>query len=409
VHRVPLPGTRAVTVLVAFEAGARTERPEESGMAYLLEHVVLSGGRKYPTSRKISAAGDAIGAVLGADTSHDLVIFHITARAEAAGEAIDLLTDFAGRPRLDAGDIERARHIVLRQIARTKDEPELAADVLIGRAAFGDHPLGRAVVGSAEHVGTFTRDAIVAFRRRQWAGARGGAFVVGNLDHVPDDAALLELFGRFPSLAGDGSYEPAPNLPPQTLVDERDSNQSHLRMSYRTAITATDERARAALAVYVTLLGGSNGSRLVDQIREQHGLAYSIYAAERTSADAALLELSAGVDSGRCVEAYVRMREIVDDLRVRGPRADEFERAKAYTAGYRLLALEDTRFVAIHAALRAVVFRDAIDPLRDIRALDEVTIKDVAEIAQGVSEAPAVACVGPHSADDFRGVVTNPR
>jgi len=180
-------------------------------------------------------------------------------------------------------------------------------------------------------------------------------------------------------------------------------------MSYRTAITATDERARAALAVYVTLLGGSNGSRLVDQIREQHGLAYSIYAAERTSADAALLELSAGVDSGRCVEAYVRMREIVDDLRVRGPRADEFERAKAYTAGYRLLALEDTRFVAIHAALRAVVFRDAIDPLRDIRALDEVTIEDVAEIAQGVSEAPAVACVGPHSADDFRGVVTNPR
>src|ERR671939_218576 len=122
VHRVELPGTRSVTVLVAFDAGARTERPEENGMAHFLEHLVFKGGEKYDDYRKVNETAETMGAVLNAYTSHDLVAFHV----------------------------------------------------------------------------------------RRWAGARGGAFLVGNLEHVPDDRELLELFGRFPSLSADGGYEPAP-------------------------------------------------------------------------------------------------------------------------------------------------------------------------------------------------------
>ncbi len=401
IHRVEIPGTRALTVLVAFDAGARTERPEENGMAHFLEHLVFKGGEKYDDYRKVNETAERMGAVLNAYTSHDLVAFHITCRAEVAGEAIDLLTDFVGRPKLDAEELDRERGVVIQEIARSNDQPSVVAEHLIDRAAFGDHPLGRPVLGPEEHLRTFTREAIVEFRTRQWAGSRGGAFLVGNLDSLPDDAELADAFCRFPSITANGAYEPAPAFSPQTLVEERDSNQSHLRMSYRPDVAAADLGSRAALTVYSTLLGGSMGSRLFDEIREQRGLAYSVYAIDHVFADVPILQLSAGLESGKCVEAFTRMREIVDELRADGPKEEEFERAKAYAAGRRVLAFENTNAVARHAASQTVVFGQDLHPDVAIQALDETTFEAVSEVARGISEELSVACVGPHSADEF--------
>jgi predicted Zn-dependent peptidase len=401
IHHVELEGTRAATVLVAFEAGARTERPEENGMAHFLEHLVFKGGEKYDDYRKVNETAEQMGAVLNAYTSHDMVAFHLTCRAEVVPQAIDLLTDFAGRPKIDAGELDRERGVVVQEIARAKDTPSVVAEHLIDRAAFGDHPLGRPVLGPPEHIQSFTRDAIVAFRERQWAGARGGAFLVGNLSHVPDDAALEETFGRFPDIAANGGFEPAPEFEPQTLVEERDSNQSHLRISYRPQVDPRDLEQRAALAIYSTLLGGSMGSRLFDEIREQRGLAYSVYSVEHSFADVPILQLSAGLESGKCREAYQCMRGIVDDLRESGPRAEEFERARAYAAGRRVLAFENTNAVARHAAGETVVFGEDIDPDRSIRLLDETTLERVTEVASGISVEASVACVGPHEVSEF--------
>ena len=187
-----------------------------------------------------------MGAVLNAYTSHDLVAFHITCRAEVAGEAIDLLTDFVGRPKIDAEELDRERGVVIQEIARSNDQPSVVAEHLIDRAAFGDHPLGRPVLGPEEHLRTFTREAIVEFRTRQWAGARGGAFLVGNLEL----AARRRRRSPTPSAASRRSRPTAatsrrPAFSPQTLVEERDSNQSHLRMSYRPEIDAARHAPRA--------------------------------------------------------------------------------------------------------------------------------------------------------------------
>jgi predicted Zn-dependent peptidase len=400
-HRIPLEGTRSMTVLLAFEAGARTELPDENGMAHFLEHLVFKGGEKYDDYRKVNETAERMGAVLNAYTSHDLVAFHITCRAEVAPQAIDLLTDFVGRPKIDADELDRERGVVIQEIARANDQPSVVAEQLIDRAAFGDHPLGRSVLGPAEHLRSFSREGIVAFRGRQWAGARGGAFVVGNLSALPDDRELAEAFGRFPSISPDGTYEPAPPLEPRTLVEQRDSNQSHLRMSYRPAIDPRSVRDRAALTVYSTLLGGSMGSRLFDEIREQRGLAYSVYSVDHAFADVPVLQLSAGLESGKAVEAYARMRDIVDELRGEGPREDEFERAKAYAAGRRVLAFENTNAVARHAAAQTVLFGQETSPDAAIAALDETTFDSVAEVASGMSDELSVAVVGPHESGDF--------
>jgi len=401
IHHIGLPGTRALTVLVAFDAGARNEHPEENGMAHFLEHLVFKGGESYPTYKDVNETAERLGGVLNAYTSHDLVAFHITVRAESAPQAIDLLSDFVGRPRLDAQELDRERGVVIQEINRAYDQPSTVAEYLIDRAAFGDHPLGRTVLGPEENLRSFTREGIVAFRERRWAGARGGAFLVGNLEHVPAEAELQERFGRFPSLAEPEPYLPAPEFAPQTLVDERETNQSHLRMIYRPQIAVSDVRERAALSIYSTLLGGSMGSRLFEEIREKRGLCYSVYALTHAFADVPILQLGSGLESAKAIEAYTRMREIVDELRSDGPTEEEVARARAYAAGRLVLAFENTNAVARYSANQQIVFGEDIDPDAAIAALDAVTYDEVSEVAAGVADNLAVAVVGPHSADEF--------
>jgi predicted Zn-dependent peptidase len=401
INRIAVPGTRALTVLIAFDAGARNERPEENGMAHFLEHLVFKGGESYPTYRDVNETAERLGGVLNAYTSQDIVAFHITVRAESAAPAIDLLTDFVGRPRIDPEELDRERGVVIQEINRAYDQPSTVAEYLIDRAAFGDHPLGRTVLGPEENLRTFTRDGIVAFRERRWAGGRGGAFLVGNLDHLPDEAELQAAFARFPALPAPAPYDPAPSFQPQKLVDQRETNQSHLRMIYRPEVAVGNVRQRAALSIYATLLGGSMGSRLFDEIREKRGLCYSVYAVNHAFADVPILQLGSGLDSAKCIEAYTRMREIVDELRDDGPTEEEVQRARAYSAGRLVLSFENTNAVARYAANQTIVFGESIDPDDAIAALDAVTFDEVREVAAGVADKLAVACVGPQSADEF--------
>jgi predicted Zn-dependent peptidase len=402
VYRVAVEGTRAVTLLIAFDAGARTERPEENGMAHFLEHLVFKGGEKYSTYRAVNEAAEGIGAVLNAYTSHDVVAFHITARAAYALQAADLLSDFVGRPRIDGEELDRERGVVVQEIARANDQPAAVAEHLIDEAAFGDHPLGRPVLGTTEHIrDRFTRDSVLAFRTRRWSPTRAAAFAVGNLEALPSNGALDELFGRFESAPEPPPYDPAPAFSPRVLVSERDSNQSHLRMSYRPAVDVSNARQRAAMLIYSTLLGGSMGSRLFDEIREQRGLAYSVHSIAHAYADVPVLQLSAGLASGKLGEAYTRMREIVSELRDQGPTEAEVERARAYAAGARTIAFENTGAVARHAAQQAIVYGESVDPDRTIELLDQVRVADVREVAANVADELSVACVGPHAVAEF--------
>jgi predicted Zn-dependent peptidase len=261
------------------------------------------------------------------------------------------------------------------------------------------------VLGSTEHIrDTFTRDGIVAFRSRRWAPTRGAAFIVGNLESLAEQGPLEELFERFSPRPEPEPYNLAPPLHPQVLVRERDSYQSHLRMSYRPSVDVSAPRERAALVIYATLLGGSMGSRLFDEIREQRGLAYSVSAFPHAYADVPVLQLSAGLASGKCVEAYRRMREIVTELREQGPTEAEVKRAQAYAAGARTMAFENTGAVARHAAQQTIVYGEGVDPDTTIALLDQVTFDDVRTVAAGVADELSVACVGPHTVEELETV-----
>ena len=398
--KLGMQGTRAVTLFIAFDAGTRTEHAEENGIAHFLEHLVFKGGERYPTYRDVTHTAERLGAQINAFTTHDVVAFHVNCRAEAVMEAADLLTDYVARAHLDADELERERGVVLQEIARNDDQPPAVASDLLARAAYGDHPLGRPVLGPGEHLESFSREQVLAFRERQWAPARGGAFVAGDLSGV-EDSRLGELLGRFPARPESDAAEPAPSFDRRVLVEERDTNQSHLRLHWEAPIDPRDKRERAALAVYSTVLGGSMGSRLFEEIRERRGLCYSISARGSSHSDTASLKAAAGLDSDKCLEAYERIVEIVNELAADGPIAGEVERARSYAAGSLVLSLERAMAVASRSAERKLTFGEAPSPDEAVEVLDAVTEADVREIARRISGVPTVACVGPHEDGSF--------
>jgi predicted Zn-dependent peptidase len=144
------------------------------------------------------------------------------------------------------------------------------------------------------------------------------------------------------------------------------------------------------------------GSRLFDEIREQRGLAYSVSSFPHAYSDVPILQLSAGLESAKCVEAFKRMKDIVTELREDGPTESEVERARAFAAGARTIAFENTGAVARYAAQQAIVYgSDDVDPDSSIELLDEVTFEDVRAVAAGVDEELSVACVGPHTVEEL--------
>jgi predicted Zn-dependent peptidase len=226
--------------------------------------------------------------------------------------------------------------------------------------------------------------------------------VVGNLDSLGSNGELERAFERFDAGPAPESFDPAPAFAPRVMVRERDSNQSHLRLSYRPAIDVSSPRERAALAIYSTLLGGSMGSRLFDEIREQRGLAYSVSAVPHAYADVPVLQLSAGLESSKCAEAYRRMRDIVTELRDDGPTAAEVDRARAFAAGARAIAFENSGAVARFAAQQTIVYGgEHVDPDRTIALLDEVSFDEVRGVAAAIADELAVACVGPHTVEEL--------
>ena len=334
-------------------------------MAHFLEHLVFKGGQKYADYRAVNEAAERIGAVLNAYTSHDLVAFHITARAERGLEAVDLLTDFVAQPRIDGDEMDRERGVVVQEIARSEDQPAVMAEHLIDQAVFGDHPLGRPVLGPAEHIrDTFTREGIVAFRKRRWTAASGRRVrgrqpgLARGRRRARGERSSALTPAPSPGLRGRPGLRPPPARPRARFQPVAPAH----------VLPPVDRRHRSARA--------RRPGHLRDAARRLDGLA-PVRRDPRAARPGLLgqcllrmptptcpiLQLSAGLDSSKCIEAYRRMRDIVSELRDDGPTEAEVERARAFAAGARAIAFENSGAVARFAAQQTIVHHsEEMDP-----------------------------------------------
>jgi predicted Zn-dependent peptidase len=402
VIEIPMPGRLATAIEIAFPGGARYEGPDEIGAAHFLEHMVFKGAEKHRTAEDLHRSAERLGADLDGSTTMDYVEFSTVVRAESAMSAIDLLTDIAGQALVGEEHLEAERTVILQEIADDWDVPDAVVDRLIIKALFPSHRAAVGTLGEAHHVSRLTHAQLLAFRARHWSPNGGVVVLAGNLSHL-DREHLAGLLLRIPARPTPPSPLPIPQFERRVEVEERDSDVARIHLAY--ALPGLDlrrSRDRAVAEVYSNILGRLTGSRLFEEIRERHSLAYDIDGYVWSHREASLLSVECSVQASDVTEAYQRINSIIAGLARDGPTEEEVIRARAYATAATVLHYEAPEACVDHAVELIMEYGDhEIDPLLDLRALESVTSRDTAELAARVVPGPCVACVGPLAPDTF--------
>src|SRR5689334_804499 len=289
-----LPSVRSASVGVWVGVGSRDEGATVAGAAHFLEHLLFKSTPSR-TAVDIAQAMDAVGGELNAFTAKEHTCYYAHVLDSDLALAVDLVADVVLNGRCAANDVELERDVVLEEIAMRDDDPEDALGDMFLSALFGDHPVGRPVIGTARSVASMTRSQLHSFHVRRYTPERMVVAVAGNIDHAEVVALVREHFG--PHLVagkepqqhrkGTGRVGGYPNL----QVVQRDSEQTHMLLGVRTPGRHWEHRW--ALTVLNTALGGGLSSRLFQQIRESRGLAYSVYSSVDTFSDSGALSVYA--------------------------------------------------------------------------------------------------------------------
>ena len=399
---LPVSGRLATAISVVFPAGARHEGAGEVGAAHLLEHLAFKGTEGYPTASELNRAAEYLGTELEGISTTDYVEFSTVVRAESAMAAAELLTDLAARPRLAEADVDSERTVILQEIADADEDPGSRADDLLTGALFAGHRLATSVAGARTDVEELTHAALLGFRERQWSPSAGLVAVAGNVDHL-DRARLTELIGRIPDRP---PPPPPPSLPPfaaRTALEQREGSVVHLRLAYQVqGLDFRLRRDRAVAEVFSQLVAGPMGSRLFDELREQHSLCYWVDAGVSGYEDQACLFVGCSVSRADLNETYERIGAVLDGLRTDGPSDEEARRFRAYSSGAVALSFESVSARVDHATELIMEYGDhAVDPILLLRQIESVTRSDIAELAARIDPRPCIGCVGPTGNADF--------
>jgi predicted Zn-dependent peptidase len=307
-------------------------------------------------------------------------------------EAFDVMADMVWRPRFDAGELEQEREIVLEEIAMYEDDPQDKVFDVLGEAVFGDHPLGRAIIGRAEVVGGTADTALRAFHAARYVPANVVVAAAGSVDHD----ALVELVRRSgverPGQVAPALPGPPPADPPRMRFVAKDTEQYHVCLG-APGIPRDDDR-RFALRVLDNILGGTSSSRLFQEVREKRGLAYNVYSFQSMYAGTGQVGLYLGTRPDNVVRAMGVVADELDRMREDPATADELARSKENVKGRIVLSLESTtaRMNRLGASVLADMPLMSVDEV--IERIDAVTLDDIAALARDLFAPERMSAAG---------------
>ena len=326
-----VPGSRSAAVGLWVGAGSRDETALQAGAAHFLEHVLF---KRTPTrsAAQIAEQVDAVGGELNAFTTKEYTCFYAHVLDQDVALAVDVVADVALRGLCRAEDIELERQVVLEEIAMRDEDPEDLLGDLLDEAMFTGHALARPVIGTPESITAMNRRRITGFHRRRYRPEKMVLAVAGNVEHDTVLGAVTEALADRPAGldtgAGDpGAGRPRPRRRPGVIVHDHDGEQAHLSVAVRTPGRG-GEADRWSLAVLNHVLGGGLSSRLFQRVREDRGLAYSVYSAVDTYAEAGTLSVYAGCRPGNLGEVAEQVSEVLAEIATGGITETELARAR---------------------------------------------------------------------------------
>jgi predicted Zn-dependent peptidase len=388
-----MPSVRSVSLGFWIGTGSRYESDEQAGLSHLLEHLLFKGTKKY-ASLEIDQIFDGMGAELNAGTGKETTSVYARVIDEHLVDAFDVMADMVFRPTLR--DMDSEREVILEEIAMYEDDPQEKVFDLLGEATFGDDPLGRAIIGRAEVISQTPAEEIAAFHHARYRPANVVIAAAGAVDH---DALVALARERIGDLAGHGSAHSArPAGAPEGVrrrFERKDTEQYHVCLG-ATGMSRHDDR-RFALRVLDTIFGGTSSSRLFQEVREQRGLAYSVYSFSSAYSDAGQVGLYVGTRGDNLVSALSVVGSELRRLREEPATPEELHRAKENLKGRVVLALESTgaRMNRLGSEILAGAPLMPIDEV--VERIEAVSLADLAELAEELwaPERLSAAGIGP--------------
>jgi predicted Zn-dependent peptidase len=373
-----MPHTRSVSMGVWVNVGARDETPDQSGLSHFIEHMIFKGTRKR-TAFQIAKEFDAIGGHTNAFTTMENTCYHAKVMDTHTETMVDILSDIFLNSLFSPHEIERERPVILQEIGMVEDSPDEYVHFLTGRNFWGDHALGRSILGKPENIADFDSDAMKAFFQQLYQPDHIVVSVAGNIDH----AHLIDLVGPTFNSIRPGDGLPARNTPEaRSMVDlnYRELEQVHICLG--TMGLAISDPRRYAFSLLNTILGGNMSSRLFQEIREKRGLAYAVYSFISSHVDTGMCGVYIGVDPKHARESTLLILNEINLLATEAVDASELSGAIEYTKGSLLLASESTDNQMVRTAQNEIHFKRHI-PLQEVlEKVESITPDEILDLAK---------------------------
>jgi predicted Zn-dependent peptidase len=402
-----MPSVRSVALGFWIGAGSASEHDGEAGISHLLEHMLFRGTESFG-SEEIDQIFDAMGAEINAGTDKEATSLYTRVLDRHLERAFEVMGEMVFQPRF--GELETEREVVLEEIAMYEDDPQEKVFDVLGEAVFGSHPLGRAVIGTAQVVGSVTLEQLAAFHASRYDPREIVIAAAGSIEHdalvqlassLPIDApagdgAATDGAGKGVSTSANGHEAPGdPEFSRRVHFSEKDTEQYHLCLG-GAGLGREDER-RFALRVLEGVLGATSSSRLFQEVRERRGLAYSVFSFSNMYAHTGEIGLYVGTRPDNLEQALAVIATELERCVERPADEQELTRSRENLKGRVVLSMESTAARMGHLGASLLHEMPILSVDEVIERIDAVSLSDLEPLA-GELFAPdrlSVACVGP--------------
>lgn len=390
---------RSVSIGIWVGTGSRHENVHNNGISHFLEHMFFKGTDRF-TARELAEVFDSLGGQVNAFTSKEYTCFYAKVLDEHFNTALDTLSDMLFHSQFAAEEIEKEKKVVIEEIRMYEDTPdELVMDVLT-EGVYSGHSLGYTILGLEENLRRFTRDDILQYISSQYQPDNIVIAIAGNLSEQAAAVAVERLFGEQnfapPQTAERASALTVPLFHHGRDLREKEIEQIHLSLA-APGYKAGDDRLYAMILLN-NALGGSSSSKLFQEIREERGLAYSVYSFHSAYQDCGMFGIYAGTSPEHAQDVLALTRKLCDEVAETGLTDEELRKGKEQVKGSMMLSLESTSSRMSRLGKNELLLSRDISIDETLRGINAVQPDDIRRVAREVlGQQFALAAVGPVS------------
>jgi predicted Zn-dependent peptidase len=394
-----MPHIRSIAIGIWIKSGSRDEAAEFNGISHFTEHMVFKGTTTR-SAQQIARQVDSIGGNMDAFTGKETICFNIKVLDEHLPIAVDILSDLVLNPTFDPKDIVREKGVILEEIKMDEDNPDYLVHEIFTQNFWKDHPLGKPILGTKETVRSFKQENLFDFYRQRFAPNNIIVSAAGNLNHEQFVSLIQERFVALPAVPN-GYHQPAPAITPRIITRNKKALEQ-VQLCIGVPSHPISHEKRYVSYVLNTVLGGGMSSRLFQKIREEQGLAYSIYSDLNPYRDTGCLTVYAGTSLESTQNVVESVLAEFRELKSKPLAEEELRRAKDQLKGNLMLSLESSTSRMSNLARQEMYFERFFSLDEIIEQIESVTAEELSDMSNQLFQPDKIAVTVLGNLDGLR-------